>query len=317
MSKAYQFLCSWALNKFLLVTLGDLKVLKAAVERLALQVEALGVDGAEVLSPVEWQVAQLSRAVADLQEFSALVLRIFSRDCKKMAVEIFEQTMPSGKHWRVTCKSELPSSPSEYAACAARSVIGQVLEGVQPLPDEARIPALTEAMTAFMEAWLEHILKHKIKFSLQGALQLKQDFDLIRSLIQSEEYRLSEEMHQRLLSLHVFQQVDSAIVCLLQQPVAKPYTPSRGWEPFRRCCPNSSSLVDPGAGSLSSLESMDMQAARNQALTAAEESLGPRRPAAPLQPYLAVSQQEWLALRIHSSVRWKLPGLRCLSKSAH
>ena len=45
-------------------------------------------------------------------------------------------------------------------------MIGQVLEGVQPLPDEARIPALAEAMTAFMEAWMEHILKQKIKFRL-------------------------------------------------------------------------------------------------------------------------------------------------------
>lgn len=59
---------------------------------------------------------------------------------------------------------EFPSSPSDYATTAAQSVIGQVLEGVQPLPEEARIPALTEAMTAFMEAWMEHILKQKIKF---------------------------------------------------------------------------------------------------------------------------------------------------------
>ncbi|XP_061108440.1 uncharacterized protein ccdc142 isoform X2 [Conger conger] len=317
MSKAYQFLCSWALNKFLLVTLGDLKVLKAAMENLAVRVEALVQDRGSVLSPTEWQASQLTQ-VKDLQVFSELVLRIFSKDCKKMAVEIFEQTMPSGKHWRITCKAELPSSPSDYAASAAQCVIGQVLEGVQPLPDEARIPALTEAMTAFMEAWMEHILKQKIKFSLQGALQLKQDFDLIRDLIRSEEYRLSDEIHQRLLSLHVFHQVDSAIVCLLQQPVAKPYMPSRGWDPFHRCCPNRRSLVDPGSGSLNSLESMDIQAARNQALTEAEESLAPRVLAASSpESYLAITQQEWLALRIHNGTRWKLPCLRCLNWSEH
>ncbi len=45
-------------------------------------------------------------------------------------------------------------------------MIGQVLEGVQPLPNDSRILALTEAMTAFMEAWMEHILKQKIKFRL-------------------------------------------------------------------------------------------------------------------------------------------------------
>lgn len=72
--------------------------------------------------------------------------------------------------------------------------------------------------------------------SLQGALQLKQDFDLVRSLVRSEEYSLSEDTCRRLLSLCVFQQADGAIVCLLQQPVTKPYLPRRGWEPFRLCC---------------------------------------------------------------------------------
>lgn len=30
--------------------------------------------------------------------------------------------------------------------------------------------------------------------------------------------------------------MDSAVVCLLQQPQAKPYVQSRSWEPFTRCC---------------------------------------------------------------------------------
>lgn len=57
-----------------------------------------------------------------------------------------------------------PSCPSEYASLAAQTVIGQVLEGVAPLSDDARIQALSITMTAFMEAWMEHILKQKIKF---------------------------------------------------------------------------------------------------------------------------------------------------------
>jgi len=43
-------------------------------------------------------------------------------------------------------------------------------------------------------------------------------------------------VHGTCLLCRVFQQVDSAVVCLLQQPHAKPYLQSRGWEPFRRCC---------------------------------------------------------------------------------
>ncbi|XP_056328436.1 uncharacterized protein ccdc142 [Danio aesculapii] len=316
MSKAYQFLASWSLAKFLLVTQGDLKDLKDSVESLVHLTRAV-IRDSSVHPLIVQQTDSLSQALAELQTFSDLVLRTFSMDCKKMSTEIFEQTMPSARHWRINHKAELPSSPSDYAACAVQSVIGQVLEGVQPLSDNARIPALTEAMTAFMEAWMEHILKQKIKFSIQGALQLKQDFDLIRDLIRSEEYSLSEELHQKLLSLRVFHQVDNAIVCLLQQPMAKPYLPSRGWEPFRHCCPNSAQVMDQAAaGSLNNLESMDIQAACQQALTQAESSLTPELlSSTPQESYLAAAQQEWLDLRIHSGSRWKLPVLQCFTRS--
>ncbi|XP_058654683.1 uncharacterized protein ccdc142 isoform X4 [Onychostoma macrolepis] len=314
MSKAYQFLASWSLTKFLLVTQGDLKDLKESVEGLVHLTQAAGRNSAHPL--IIQETASLSKALTYLQASSDLVLRTFSVDCKKMSVEIFEQTMPSAKHWRINHKTELPSSPSDYAASAAQIVIGQVLEGVQPLPDDSRILALTEAMTAFMEAWMEHILKQKIKFSIQGALQLKQDFDLIRDLIRSEEYSLSDELYQKLLSLRVFHQVDNAIVCLLQQPMAKPYLPSRSWEPFRHCCPSSAQVMDQAAGSLNNLESMDIQAACQQALTQAESSVTPELlSSSPPESYLAVAQQEWLDLRIHSGSRWKLPVLHCFTKS--
>ncbi|XP_077057758.1 uncharacterized protein ccdc142 [Siphateles boraxobius] len=311
MSKAYQFLASWSLSKFLLVTQGDLKDLKDSVESLVQLTEAVSRDSDQRL--IVQQTASLSQALTHLQAFSDLVLRTFSMDCKKMSVEIFQQTMPSAKHWRISHRAELPSSPSEYASSAAQSVIGPVMESIQTLPDEARVPALAEATTAFMEAWMEHILTQKIKFSIQGALQLKQDFDSIRDLVRSSEYRLSEELLQKLLSLRVFHQVDSAIVCLLQQPVAKPYLPSRSWEPFRHCCPNSAQVMDQAAGGLHNLESMDVQAAWHQALTRAESSLPP--PPEACESYLASAQQEWLDLRIHTGSRWKLPGLQCFSRS--
>ncbi|TRY81326.1 hypothetical protein DNTS_029753 [Danionella cerebrum] len=314
MSKAYQFLASWTLSKFLLVTQGDLKDLKKSVESLVRSTR--GVSRDSVHPAISQQTALLSQALTELHAFSDLILRSFSLDCKRMSMEIFEQTMPSARHWRISHRTECPSSPSEYAACAAQSVIGPVLKGVQPLPNDARVPALTEAMTAFLEAWMEHILKQKIKFSIQGALQLKQDFDLIRDLIRSEEYSLSEEMHQQLLSLRVFHQVDNAIVCLLQQPMAKSYLPSRGWEPFKHCCPNSARVVDQAAGSLNNLESMDIQATCHQALTQAESAPTPEiLSSSPPESYLVTAQQEWLDLRIHSGSRWKLPSLKCLSKS--
>ncbi|XP_076878865.1 uncharacterized protein ccdc142 isoform X2 [Brachyhypopomus gauderio] len=232
MTKGYNFLAAWSLAKFLLVIQGDLKILRGTAQNLAEQLECVTGGCAHAL--LIQHRHQLTWAVLQLQVFSDLALKIFSIDVKKMSVEIFEQTMPTAKHWRVN-KQELPSRPSEYAASAAQTVIVQVLEALRCLPGEDGCPALVTAVTAFMEAWMEHIIKQKIKFSVQGALQLKQDFDLIRDLIRSE-YSLRQDLPLSLLPLRVFYQVDSAIVCLLQQPVAQPYTPLRGWHLFRSCC---------------------------------------------------------------------------------
>ncbi|XP_034738715.1 uncharacterized protein ccdc142 isoform X3 [Etheostoma cragini] len=333
-SKAYQFLSSWSLNKFLLITQGDVKVLIESLEMMELQTKALVMNSdmnqhnilhnhSQLL--LRQQLNAFGRAVSELQTFSLLVVKTFSSSCKRMSGEIFEQTMPSAVHWRHSFRTGFPSSPSEYASVAAQTVIGQVLEGVAPLSDDARVQALSITMTAFMEAWMEHILKQKIKFSLQGALQLKHDFDSIRELIQSETSGLSAELHQRLLSLGVFQQVDSAVVCLLQQPPAKPYLQPRAWEPFTRCCPTNRSRdsIDAAVGSsitnLRCMEGEDLTQADPSVVTTDLPSVDQSTAGRPyLAPSLAlgVAQREWLDLRIHRSVpRWRLPGLPCLSKS--
>ncbi|KAI3352107.1 hypothetical protein L3Q82_020919 [Scortum barcoo] len=123
----------------------------------------------------------------------------------------------------------------------------------------------------------------------------------------------------------VFQQVDSAVVCLLQQPQARPYLQSRTWEPFTRCCPANSSRdsIDAMVGSsitnLRCVEGEDLTHTDPSVVTSDLPSVDPSSPG---EPYLAPSvalgaaQQEWLDLRIHSSTRrWRLPGLQCLSKS--
>lgn len=39
------------------------------------------------------------------QQFAGEVLKMFSTDCKRMSAEIFDQTMPLGKHWRVSLRA--------------------------------------------------------------------------------------------------------------------------------------------------------------------------------------------------------------------
>ncbi|KAK1190983.1 CC142 protein, partial [Pygoscelis papua] len=96
--------------------------------------------------------------------FAGDVLKMFSTDCKRVSAEIFDQTMPLGKHWRVGLRADLPSSPSAYAAAAAQAVLGQALQGARLLPRDAQAPTLARVTTAFLEAWMDHILARRIKF---------------------------------------------------------------------------------------------------------------------------------------------------------
>lgn len=72
-------------------------------------------------------------------------------------------------------------------------------------------------------------------FSLQGALQLKRDFDVVRDVMQSDDYELPTEMKQLVFSLRAFQQTDNAIACLVQQP-SKAALPSHSWDALHKCC---------------------------------------------------------------------------------
>ncbi|TKS71960.1 Coiled-coil domain-containing protein 142 [Collichthys lucidus] len=174
--------------------------------------------------------------------------------------------------------SGFPTSPSEYASLAAQTVIGQVLEGVAPLSDDACVQALSITMTAFMEAWMEHILKHKIKFSVQGALQLKQDFDSIKELIQLDKYGPANRSRDSIDAV-----VGNSITNL-------------------RCMEGEDLTQSDPSVVTTDLSPVDQS--------------NPGEPY--LAPSLALgsAQQDWLDLRIHSSTRrWRLPGLQCLSKS--
>ncbi|MGH0150933.1 UNVERIFIED_CONTAM: hypothetical protein FKN15_042849 [Acipenser sinensis] len=79
---------------------------------------------------------------------------------------------------------------------------------------------------------------------------------------------------------------------------------------------NNSSAWDFGNESLNSLESLDPQAARNNAIVQGENSmatdlLGKIMTNGNTKSYLAVRQQEWLVLRIHNGNRWDRPRFPC------
>ncbi|XP_070428380.1 coiled-coil domain-containing protein 142 isoform X1 [Equus przewalskii] len=206
---------------------------------------------------------------------------------------------------------ELPSIPSEYARLVVHTVLEPVLQGLQGLPPQAQAPALGQALTAILGAWLDHILTHKIRFSLQGALQLRQDFGVVRKLLEEEQWGLSPELRQTLLMLSIFQQLDGALLCLLQQPLPKTRV-------HRFCCAcNEVQTTELPSGSLNSLESLEPPLRPEGPPTQTAQRLSTLWGGGPSpEAYLVGNQQAWLALRQNQGRRWHLPFLSCLGTSS-
>ncbi|XP_019298124.2 coiled-coil domain-containing protein 142 isoform X2 [Panthera pardus] len=309
LGRTQQHLAAWAPDSFLLLIQKDLPPLlheAAALSRLASE-ESLSLE-------VEQQLGlEIQKLTAQIQLLPEESLSLFFQECHKQATQGFELYMPRGRYWRHRLSPELPSIPSEYAGLVVRTVLEPVLQGLQGLPPQAQTPALGQALTAILGAWLDHILRHGIRFSLQGALQLRQDFGVVRELLEEEQWGLSQELRQSLLTLNIFQRLDGALLCLFQQPLPKPEVHRR---PPCCCICNEVQTMELPSSSLNSLENLEppLRPGAPPAQTAQLLSTlwggGPSPEA-----YLVGNQQAWLALRQHQRPRWHLPFLSCLGTS--
>ncbi|XP_066123556.1 coiled-coil domain-containing protein 142 isoform X2 [Saccopteryx bilineata] len=308
--RAQRHLAAWAPGSFLLLIQKDLLPLVQAAEalsRLASE-ESLAL---EVEQQLGLEIRKLTIQIQLLPEES---LSYFFRECHKQAIQGFELHMPRGRYWRHRLCLELPRIPSEYARLVICTVLEPVLQGLQGLPPAAQAPALGQALTATLGAWLDHILTHRIRFSLQGALQLRQDFGVVRELLEEEQWGLSPELRQTMLMLSIFQQLDGALLCLLQQPLPKTQVHR---SPSCCCTCNAVQTLELPSSSLNSLESLE-PSLRPGALAPQSAQLlstlwgeGPSP-----QAYLVGNQQAWLALRQHQHRSgWHWPFLSCLGTS--
>ncbi|XP_032208408.1 coiled-coil domain-containing protein 142 isoform X2 [Mustela erminea] len=309
LGKTQQHLAAWAPGSFLVLIQKNLPPLlheAAALSRLAAE-ESLGLE-------VEQQLGlEIQKLTSQFQLLPEESLSLFFQECHKQATQGFEIYMPRGRYWRNRLSPELPSIPSEYAGLVVRTVLEPVLQGLQGLPPQAQAPALGQALTAILGAWLDHILAHGIRFSLQGALQLRQDFGVVRQLLEEEQWGLSPELRQTLLTLSIFQRLDGALLCLFQQPLPKSEVQRR---PPCCCTCNEVQSIELPSSSLNSLESLEppLRPGAPPAQTAQLLSTlwggGPSPEA-----YLVGNQQAWLALRQHQRPRWHLSFLSCLGIS--
>ncbi|XP_076990775.1 coiled-coil domain-containing protein 142 isoform X2 [Tamandua tetradactyla] len=311
LGRAQQHLAAWAPGAFLLLIQKDLPPLLHEVEALS----SLASEESSVLVlDVEQQLGlQIQKLTAQIQLLPEESLRLFFQECHKQATQGFKRYMPRGRYWRLHLCPELPSVPSQYAGVVVRTVLEPVLQGLQGLPPQAQASTLEKALTAVLGAWLDHILTHRIRFSLQGALQLRQDFAVVKELLEEEQWGLSPDLRQTLLMLSIFQQLDGALLCLLQQPLPK----TRVHRRLPYCCScNEVQTTELPSNSLNSLESLEpplrpgAPPAQSAQLLSTLWGGGPSPEA-----YLVGNEQAWLALRQHQHPRWHLPFLSCFCTS--
>uniref|UniRef100_S4R5D7 Coiled-coil protein 142 C-terminal domain-containing protein n=1 Tax=Petromyzon marinus TaxID=7757 RepID=S4R5D7_PETMA len=212
-TKSFHFLASWSLEEVFLVTQGDLRV------------------SAQLCTPAHQRFTRVALmfegnlpnhrgfSLRPSQALSEETLRLFASDCKKMAQETLEQTMPLGKQWRQAKElAARPTEPNEYALVAVATVVQPVMEALAPLDTHCQVEPAAQVCSALMLAWMEHIVHKKVVFSVQGGLQLKMDFQALRSYLASESCPLAPETRRRVLGLGVFRRAEEAARCLLKQP---------------------------------------------------------------------------------------------------
>ncbi|XP_004622860.2 coiled-coil domain-containing protein 142 isoform X3 [Sorex araneus] len=310
--RAQQHLAAWAPTSFLLLTQKDLPPLLQEAEGLHRLVSE------ESWAPeLGWQLGQLAAQVQRLATHIQLLpeeyLSLFFQECQRQAAQGFEMYMPRGRYWRHRLLPELPSIPSEYAGLVVRTVLEPVLQGLQELPTQAQASALGQALTAILGAWLDHILTHEIRFSLQGALQLRRDFGVVRELLEEERWGVSPELRQTLLMLGIFQRLDGALLCLLQQPLPKARVRRR---PSCCCACNEVQTMELPSSNLNSLENLEPPPRPGVTSTQTAQLLGTLRCGGQSpEVYLVGNQEAWLALRQNQRPRWHLPFLFCLGLS--
>ncbi|XP_078717410.1 uncharacterized protein LOC144935003 isoform X1 [Lampetra fluviatilis] len=154
-TKSFHFLASWSLEEVFLVTQGDLRVFLEASSAFLLLAKAASVsagsDGRQ--RDARSALTLLENTALQLQALSEETLRLFASDCKKMAQETLEQTMPLGKQWRLAKElAARPTEPNEYALVAVATVVQPVMEALAPLETHCQAePAAQRAGRASAE----------------------------------------------------------------------------------------------------------------------------------------------------------------------
>ncbi|XP_046567218.1 uncharacterized protein LOC124275651 isoform X1 [Haliotis rubra] len=299
MVKTHQFLASWSVSVFLLITHTDLKMLVDETKQVLYYLENLTQSGITQNSTLDLlsggQISQtcnqLTEINAQLQSLCGASMKLFSEKCGKIASDYFRDTMPLGKQWRRKTALEAPVSANLYVEQVLEAILEPVIDGVSKLNLPSQLSVISMATVAICEAWTNLILKEKIKFSVPGAQQLGIDFTFLKSWIGSA--IANPEVKQSVLDLSIFKFLNGIVLILKKQP--KKRTASRlrdcSAEDLSEClsCEYSSDVISPQSST---------SKAEGGTCDCGDES----------DICSVPNMDDWLALRVHGGTRsWRLP----------
>ncbi|CAE1274418.1 unnamed protein product [Acanthosepion pharaonis] len=300
-SKTHEFLASWSISSFILLTQTDLKILSDETKRAVCVAQTLctslsqynSLQDAYIHSALTEVYHDLEDINSQLQSLSGSVMKLFSENCGKISRQFFQNNMPGGKVWR-SKSVDYTVEQQDYVEHALETILEPVLDGVSKLKVTSQLSVISMATVAMCEAWTDYILKEKIKFSLHGAHQLGADFTFVRTWLSTAIQ--NNEVRQSITQLSVFNYLNGIVLLLQRQPKR------RGSSRFTDPCSTDDINSD-------NVEGNEADSSRRGASAASCESAAESTTPNDEKDICSVpNTEDWLALRVCGGSRsWKFP----------
>ncbi|XP_038070609.1 uncharacterized protein LOC119739669 [Patiria miniata] len=328
LTKGNQFLASWSVNKFLLVSQSDLKITLDSSVHILQACQWLSSSASKEVhqstthhkekdaARLEELKLKLDAINSRLHITSSELLQVFGQHCSQMCADVWQQGMPMGKVWRKKTTDDLPTEHNPYVPAAVNTILVPLVEGVSNLRISAQIAIISVTVTNMLEMWMAHVLREKPKFSVHGAHQLSQDVAYVRTWLMSDSNGLELQTRQSMLTLDAFRHFEGAISLLKHQPrrrgINSPTRDDANSEYSSSTVPSSagshqgsvSSLSDtlPPGGTNTVGEPLALGNGSDMGESGFEEEI-----------FRVPHRKEWLSLRVHGNQKWRLLPFGCLN----
>ncbi|RUS73084.1 hypothetical protein EGW08_019145, partial [Elysia chlorotica] len=325
-SKIQQFLASWNVDQFLLLTHMDLKILVDCTKNSLFLLESINVKEEQHQARVSDNLSvcqikllhqQIQQINSQIQTLSGTTMKNFMDKYGEYALTFFQENMLPARMWKRKIAPEEKAEPNNYAREAVDALLVPIVHGISKLSITSQIGVLAMATVTFCNTWLGLILKEKIKFSLWGAVQLGIDFEFIHTKL--GELIGSDEVRHSTLDQAIFQQMKGIITLLKRQPSPK-QTSNRLMDNIMCDSVNTVPSPESMVGVEDKISSNNFSSEGSPSMKNGTYKASSKTDCTMLEEddenvCMVPNMQEWLALRaVGGSKSWKFPA--CFSRSS-